>query len=387
MLIQNANTDENVQENVLEVGKIPEKSEKSKLSIFNNEILLNCLESFDSGCTSTEQNSSVGSGSVRALSVVLENSGVSNARALSVSLDYTHPSPSMEIIPSALISTLTSTSISTSNSLPTTNSIPTLNPTTEPTPSTSSLPTPGPGSEINSNSGSGSGSGIATPTPLPTPLPSTLPTPPPALKSQLQQSQQYEMTQGLDERGCLPKGIILAPTRELVCQINVEAKKLCYNSNIKSVVIYGGTDVRTQLLELSTGCDLIVATPGRLFDLVERGCISFCEVVFLILDEADRMLDMGFEVRRKNNETFCSFLDFALLNSLSVFSMLCIGVCCVLFRCIMVCGVRDFVRPIHFIASPFFLLSSTLICSSVPPSVTSTYYAISHRTALHNFYL
>ena len=102
--------------------------------------------------------------------------------------------------------------------------------------------------------------------------------------------------QGLDDRGCLPKGIILAPTRELVCQINIEAKKLCYNSNIKSVVIYGGTDVRTQLLELSTGCDLIVATPGRLFDLVERGVISFCKVVFLVLDEADRMLDMGFEV-------------------------------------------------------------------------------------------
>ena len=102
--------------------------------------------------------------------------------------------------------------------------------------------------------------------------------------------------EGLDDRGCLPKGIILAPTRELVCQINIEAKKICYNSNIKSVVIYGGTDVRTQLLELSTGCDLIVATPGRLFDLVERGVISFCKVVFLVLDEADRMLDMGFEV-------------------------------------------------------------------------------------------
>ena len=102
--------------------------------------------------------------------------------------------------------------------------------------------------------------------------------------------------QGVDDRGCLPSGIILAPTRELVCQINIEAKKLCYNSNIKSVVIYGGTDVRTQLFELSSGCDLIVATPGRLFDLVERGVISFCKVSFLILDEADRMLDMGFEV-------------------------------------------------------------------------------------------
>ena len=90
----------------------------------------------------------------------------------------------------------------------------------------------------------------------------------------------------------------MAPTRELVSQINIEAKKLCYNSCIKSVVIYGGTDVRSQLLELSTGCDLVVATPGRLFDYVERGVVSFCKVEFLVLDEADRMLDMGFEVYR-----------------------------------------------------------------------------------------
>jgi DEAD/DEAH box helicase len=110
-------------------------------------------------------------------------------------------------------------------------------------------------------------------------------------------SSSFQQEQGIDERGCLPSGIVLAPTRELVCQINIEAKKLCHNSNIKSVVIYGGTDVRTQLLELSSGCDLIVATPGRLFDLVERGVISFCKVSFLVLDEADRMLDMGFEVR------------------------------------------------------------------------------------------
>lgn len=111
--------------------------------------------------------------------------------------------------------------------------------------------------------------------------------------------------QGVDDRGCLPSGIILAPTRELVCQINIEAKKLCHNSNIKSVVIYGGTDVRTQLFELSSGCDLIVATPGRLFDLVERGVISFCKVSFLILDEADRMLDMGFEVKQLQLQLHC----------------------------------------------------------------------------------
>lgn len=57
----------------------------------------------------------------------------------------------------------------------------------------------------------------------------------------------------VDERGCMPKAIILAPTRELACQIHTESKKLCYNSQMKTVVVYGGSDIRTQLSELSTG--------------------------------------------------------------------------------------------------------------------------------------
>jgi ATP-dependent RNA helicase DDX3X len=94
----------------------------------------------------------------------------------------------------------------------------------------------------------------------------------------------------------MPRAIILAPTRELACQIHQESRKLCFNSELKAVVVYGGSDIRNQLTELSTGCDIIVATPGRLNDLVDRGCVSFCQVEFLVLDEADRMLDMGFEV-------------------------------------------------------------------------------------------
>jgi ATP-dependent RNA helicase DDX3X len=108
----------------------------------------------------------------------------------------------------------------------------------------------------------------------------------------------------IDERGCMPKAIILAPTRELACQIHTESKKLCHNSDMKTVVVYGGSDIRAQLAELSTGCDMIVATPGRLNDLVDRGVVSFCKVIFLVLDEADRMLDMGFEVSPVHTQSF-----------------------------------------------------------------------------------
>jgi hypothetical protein len=101
------------------------------------------------------------------------------------------------------------------------------------------------------------------------------------------------------EIGCMPRAIILAPTRELASQIHQEARKICFGSDIKTVTVYGGADIRQQLVELSTGCDLVVATPGRLQDLVDRGIISLSQVEFLVLDEADRMLDMGFEVCSK----------------------------------------------------------------------------------------
>ncbi|EER01715.1 ATP-dependent RNA helicase ded-1, putative [Perkinsus marinus ATCC 50983] len=96
-------------------------------------------------------------------------------------------------------------------------------------------------------------------------------------------------------RKAYPVTLILSPTRELASQIHEEARKFCYNTGIRPVVVYGGADVRTQLRELERGCDILVATPGRLSDLMERFRVSLCQIKMLIFDEADRMLDMGFE--------------------------------------------------------------------------------------------
>ena len=97
------------------------------------------------------------------------------------------------------------------------------------------------------------------------------------------------------QRKAYPTSLILAPTRELVSQIFDEARKFTYRSWVRPCVVYGGADIGSQLRQIERGCDLLVATPGRLVDLIERGRISLANIKYLILDEADRMLDMGFE--------------------------------------------------------------------------------------------
>jgi superfamily II DNA/RNA helicase len=101
--------------------------------------------------------------------------------------------------------------------------------------------------------------------------------------------------QGFRQRKAFPTSLILAPTRELVSQIHDEARKFAYRSWVRPCVVYGGADIGTQLRAIERGCDLLVATPGRLVDLIERGRISLANIKYLVLDEADRMLDMGFE--------------------------------------------------------------------------------------------
>ncbi|KAJ8543666.1 hypothetical protein K7X08_025284 [Anisodus acutangulus] len=97
------------------------------------------------------------------------------------------------------------------------------------------------------------------------------------------------------QRVAFPLALILSPTRELSCQIHEEAKKFSYLTGLKVVVVYGGAPIIPQFRNLEKGVDILVATPGRLVDMIEKSRVSLQAVKYFVLDEADRMLDMGFE--------------------------------------------------------------------------------------------
>jgi superfamily II DNA/RNA helicase len=103
-----------------------------------------------------------------------------------------------------------------------------------------------------------------------------------------------------------PVCLVIAPTRELVQQIYKEAQKFAYRSKVRICAVYGGAKAYDQIRDLERGCQVIVATPGRLTDLIERGNVRLDNIRFLVLDEADRMLDMGFEpqIRRIVEESY-----------------------------------------------------------------------------------
>ncbi|KAL1861997.1 ATP-dependent RNA helicase dbp2 [Paecilomyces lecythidis] len=92
-----------------------------------------------------------------------------------------------------------------------------------------------------------------------------------------------------------PIVLILAPTRELAVQIQVEISKFGKSSRIRNTCVYGGVPKGPQIRDLSRGVEVCIATPGRLIDMLEAGRTNLRRVTYLVLDEADRMLDMGFE--------------------------------------------------------------------------------------------
>lgn len=109
------------------------------------------------------------------------------------------------------------------------------------------------------------------------------------------------MLQNLMKRG--HKGVralVLAPTRELALQVEESVRELAKYLPLKSAAIFGGVNIKSQIRVLNQGINIIIATPGRLLDLVNQKIINLAHVEILVLDEADRMLDMGFihDIRR-----------------------------------------------------------------------------------------
>jgi ATP-dependent RNA helicase RhlE len=96
------------------------------------------------------------------------------------------------------------------------------------------------------------------------------------------------------------RALVIAPTRELVVQIEENVRAYARHLPLKAATVFGGVGERAQIEALRSNVDLIVATPGRLLDLMNRRCGNFSQLSFLVLDEADRMLDMGFlpDIRR-----------------------------------------------------------------------------------------
>lgn len=104
-----------------------------------------------------------------------------------------------------------------------------------------------------------------------------------------------EQQEEVQKEGSKPKALVIAPTRELCLQITDDLKSYSkYIENIHILAVYGGSNIETQIRQLKKGIQIIVATPGRLVDLMERGVAKLDEVKNVILDEADEMLSMGF---------------------------------------------------------------------------------------------
>src|SRR6476620_1294146 len=104
----------------------------------------------------------------------------------------------------------------------------------------------------------------------------------------------------LDKHEPRSRVLILEPTRELAAQVETAIRDFARFSNLRAAVLYGGVGYGKQMDALKSGLDIIIATPGRLLDHMERGTCKLDQIQYLVLDEADRMLDMGFlpDVRR-----------------------------------------------------------------------------------------
>lgn len=103
------------------------------------------------------------------------------------------------------------------------------------------------------------------------------------------------LIQKMDDTKNHPQGLVICPTRELCLQISKDLENFGKHSNVKVTAVYGGADIRQQIKSIKSGTSIIVATPGRLVDLIKRKAVVLGDVEYAVLDEADEMLNMGFK--------------------------------------------------------------------------------------------
>jgi len=96
------------------------------------------------------------------------------------------------------------------------------------------------------------------------------------------------------KKGQGPQAMVLVPTRELAVQVREEVVKLAHGRKVHSVALYGGKPIRGQIDKLTRGCEVVIGTPGRILDHMGRGTLKMDDLEMVVLDEADRMLDIGF---------------------------------------------------------------------------------------------
>jgi ATP-dependent RNA helicase DeaD len=125
------------------------------------------------------------------------------------------------------------------------------------------------------------------------------------------------MLQLIDPRKAMAQGVVICPTRELCVQITADLKRLaCYLKPLEIVPVYGGAGMANQIRQIKRGAQLIVATPGRLLDLMHRGVVPTSQIRFVVLDEADEMFTMGFqedidEILKQTPDTRRTWLFFS----------------------------------------------------------------------------
>lgn len=109
-------------------------------------------------------------------------------------------------------------------------------------------------------------------------------------------NQQHKLHSQIETDGTLasPLALILTPTRELAKQVDEQVNAFCKSTSITTALVYGGVSSKSQIDAIKQGAQIIIATPGRLLDLARQKILNLSHIQFLVLDEADRMLDMGF---------------------------------------------------------------------------------------------